>query len=227
MASNAAVPPSDDWLQFGSGNRQSERIYLSYTPLVLGRGPDADHSFEHSSVSRRHAEVAEVNTNWTVRDLGSSNGTKVNGKVLSSEPMILRDGDTISLAGVVTLRYRIHRLAEETIGMTSSVSRSADATQALRVDAATRNVYVGAILLDPPFSQKQFDILNYLYQQRDQVIHKDELARVGWPEYADFGVGDEEIKQTIYRIRTRLNTAQPGAGKMLKSRRNVGYILTS
>lgn len=224
---NALDNSQNDWLQMGSGSRHSERIYLSEHTLILGRGPEADHSFEYPGVSRKHVEITQVSTNWTVRDLGSSNGTKVNGKGLSTEPMILRDGDIISLAGTVTLRYRMYRSAAETVGMTRSISDSVDGAQTLRVDAATRNVYVGITLLDPPLSQKQFDVLNYLYQQRDQVIDKDELARVGWPEYADFGVGDEEIKQTIYRIRTRLNTIQAGAGKMLQSRRNVGYILIS
>jgi pSer/pThr/pTyr-binding forkhead associated (FHA) protein len=56
-----------------------------------------------SNVSRRHAEFVCAAGEVVVRDLGSTNGTRVNGVVVSGE-QILRHGDVIGL-GSVTLTF--------------------------------------------------------------------------------------------------------------------------
>jgi pSer/pThr/pTyr-binding forkhead associated (FHA) protein len=48
------------------------------------------------NVSRRHAEVRPSGGSWTVRDLGSTNGVKVNGRRIQG-PQSLKRGDTIEL----------------------------------------------------------------------------------------------------------------------------------
>jgi len=55
---------------------------------VIGRSPDGDLVVLASSVSREHAALAYTETGWTVRDLGSRNGTYVNG-VRSQGPVAL------------------------------------------------------------------------------------------------------------------------------------------
>lgn len=47
--------------------------------LVMGRNPDCNLVLEHPSVSRRHCELRREGGRWVVADLGSSNGTRVNG----------------------------------------------------------------------------------------------------------------------------------------------------
>src|SRR5215208_3488125 len=49
--------------------------------LVIGRGDDCDVQVLHGSVSRQHAEVS-FGPPLSVRDVGSSNGTKLGGRVL-------------------------------------------------------------------------------------------------------------------------------------------------
>jgi hypothetical protein len=63
---------------------------------VLGRSRDADVVLEDPNVSRRHAEVRPSGGSWIVRDLGSTNGVKVNGRRIQG-PQSLRPGDTIEL----------------------------------------------------------------------------------------------------------------------------------
>lgn len=73
------------------------RIPLDRT-VTLGRavnGPD-DIALPHPSVSRRHLEIAPTVTGHQVRDLGSTNGTFVNGDALTS-PRLLRPGDRIDV----------------------------------------------------------------------------------------------------------------------------------
>jgi pSer/pThr/pTyr-binding forkhead associated (FHA) protein len=75
-------------------NGKSE-IYLSEGVYTIGRGQDNFVSFaEDSSVSKYHAEIEERNGDFWLIDLGSSNGTTVNGKSISPE-VRLKDGDTI------------------------------------------------------------------------------------------------------------------------------------
>ena len=65
---------------------------------VLGRSRDCDLVLSDQNVSRHHAEVRPSGGKWIVRDLGSTNGIKVNGqKVDPASPQSLRPGDTIEL----------------------------------------------------------------------------------------------------------------------------------
>jgi len=65
---------------------------------TLGRSRDADIVLEDPNVSRVHAEVRPSGGSWIVRDLGSTNGVKVNGRRLDpSRPQSLRGGDVIEL----------------------------------------------------------------------------------------------------------------------------------
>jgi hypothetical protein len=63
---------------------------------VLGRSRDADVQVDDQNVSRKHAEVRPSGASWTVRDLGSTNGVKVNGRRIQGAQS-LRSGDTITL----------------------------------------------------------------------------------------------------------------------------------
>ena len=65
---------------------------------VLGRSREADIVVDDANVSRRHAEIRPSGGSWTVRDLGSTNGIKVNGRrVDPARPQSLKPGDEIEL----------------------------------------------------------------------------------------------------------------------------------
>ncbi|MBA3261096.1 MAG: FHA domain-containing protein [Thermoleophilaceae bacterium] len=72
-------------------------------PTTIGRSIDCDCVINEPSVSRRHAQVRRHGGGWLLRDLGSSNGTRVNGMRVT-EATDVRPGDHISLGGV---RYRL------------------------------------------------------------------------------------------------------------------------
>ena len=63
---------------------------------VVGRSRDADVVIDDPNVSRRHAEVRPSGGSWIVRDLGSTNGVKVNGRRIQG-PQSLKRGDVIEL----------------------------------------------------------------------------------------------------------------------------------
>ncbi|MEU0098038.1 DUF1707 and FHA domain-containing protein [Streptomyces sp. NPDC006267] len=64
-------------------------------PLLIGRDPANGLRLNHETVSRLHAELSARNGRWVLRDLGSTNGTCVNGqRLVGSIPV--RDGDQVS-----------------------------------------------------------------------------------------------------------------------------------
>jgi hypothetical protein len=63
---------------------------------VVGRSRDCDITVEDPNISRHHAEVRPSGGSWIVRDLGSTNGVKVNGRRIQG-PQSLKPGDTIEL----------------------------------------------------------------------------------------------------------------------------------
>ena len=70
---------------------------------VIGRDEaHADLVLGDSNVSRRHAELTRNATGWRIADLGSTNGTRVNGMRVSE--LDLANGDTITM-GLVTLMF--------------------------------------------------------------------------------------------------------------------------
>ncbi|HUM02326.1 MAG TPA: SpoIIE family protein phosphatase [Thermoanaerobaculia bacterium] len=72
--------------------------------VEVGRTSLVDVELADPSVSRRHAVLARRGEAWVLTDLGSQNGTAVNGRRLR-EPAALRDGDEI-LFGAVLLEFR-------------------------------------------------------------------------------------------------------------------------
>ena len=68
----------------------------------IGRGVDADIRIEDPGVSRHHAEI-RVGNDVILRDLGSTNGTYVNGTLVAEQP--LRDGAVVTI-GSTNLTFR-------------------------------------------------------------------------------------------------------------------------
>ena len=71
---------------------------------VLGRDKQATVCLDAASVSRHHARILVEGGRATLEDLGSKNGTSLNGERLG-EPRVLQDGDTVRL-GHVQLLFR-------------------------------------------------------------------------------------------------------------------------
>lgn len=67
-----------------------ERFVELQDQSVIGRARQADLRLEHESVSRRHAEVVPISGGWVLRDLGSRNGTSVNGEELHGARLLQR-----------------------------------------------------------------------------------------------------------------------------------------
>jgi FHA domain/Domain of unknown function (DUF1707) len=73
--------------------------------LTIGRAPDCDLLLGDPMVSRHHAELQRIGSEWLLIDLGSSNGTRLNGwRVV--EPVVVRLGDQVSFGRISFLVAR-------------------------------------------------------------------------------------------------------------------------
>src|SRR5262245_21361211 len=80
----------------------TNRVQLDGSPVTIGRLPDNVLQFAADGLSRNHAVIESYGEGWRLRDLGSRNGTKVNGRRVSESK--LRHGDIVHL-GAVEIRY--------------------------------------------------------------------------------------------------------------------------
>jgi hypothetical protein len=93
MPENATAVP---WLEVDFHGGSPERVVLEKFPFIMGRGETADLRVPSTRVSREHAVITKQGRTFTLRDLGSTNGTFINGKRTTEAP--LNDGDVVLLA---------------------------------------------------------------------------------------------------------------------------------
>lgn len=90
---------------------ESEQLYAFSGEAVIGRGEAADVSIPDPSISRRHALARLEGNTVVLEDLGSANGTSLNGEAVRSATRA-EDGDTIRI-GAVDLQLRINEDGSE------------------------------------------------------------------------------------------------------------------
>ncbi|MCX6393759.1 MAG: DUF3662 and FHA domain-containing protein [Solirubrobacterales bacterium] len=97
-----AVAPAAGGATLSAGG---QLIELSPNGTVLGRSRSCDVVLEDPNASRQHAKVQMTGADWTVEDLGSTNGVDVNGSRISG-PTRLATGDLIRL-GHTDLTFKV------------------------------------------------------------------------------------------------------------------------
>ncbi len=80
------------------GELAGREFTLEQATVVIGRGRESDIVLAEQGISRQHARLQYGTTGWTLTDLGSTNGTSVNGQRLRPhEAHSLRPGDRIAI----------------------------------------------------------------------------------------------------------------------------------
>lgn len=97
----------DAWLVVSDGHRRGTRFPLAGELVTAGRHPDSDIFLDDITVSRRHVEIKRAGTVRNVRDVGSLNGTYLNGERI--EEAVLSDGDEVQIG-----KFKLVYLAEST-----------------------------------------------------------------------------------------------------------------
>lgn len=87
------------------GGQIGRRVAVDRSPFVIGRGSQAQLEVDTEKASRAHAHVEWVEGSWQVADLGSANGTFVNGERIDGSRALAR-GDVIGV-GEVELEWHV------------------------------------------------------------------------------------------------------------------------
>jgi len=161
-------------------------------------------------VSREHSRVERQGRHIMLVDLGSTNGTFLNGERVLA-PVRLRDGDSVSVGDVILVFHD-----------PESTLRSMETPfPELELDVRAGTVRVDRHLAE--LSPKEFALLAYLYEHRGQVCSKDDIGYAVWPEYRQ-GVYDYQIENLVRRLRSRIEP-NPNSPQLLVTVRGLGYKL--
>jgi DNA-binding response OmpR family regulator len=185
-----------------AGPLQGQRWVIDRDAMLIGRGEECDIAIVDRQISRHHARLRRSGEGVLIEDLGSKNGTHVNGVRLSA-PALLQDGDVIQIAFTLELIFVAHdaTLPMEGTGF-GRVGR-------LRMDPRSHQVWIGEAELSPPLSAPQYRLLEALLRQPSAVVSREEIVDQVWPDAAGAGVSEQAIDALVRRLRDRLAELDP------------------
>lgn len=176
-----------------AGRQQMAVLGSASARLTIGRaeGSDLHLEWDHE-VSRLHAQLEHIGTDWVLVDDGlSRNGTYVNGERLTGRHR-LRDGDVV-LVGATTISYRANRIApspDTKVAQNIVTIYSLSPTQRQVITALCRPYISGSPYATPATNQQ---IADEIYLSIDSV--KNHLRTL----FGKFGV--EDLPQNQKRAR--------------------------
>ena len=195
------MPADTAMLLVIEGAEPGKRIFLEGSALLIGRDEDeCDLLIADRQVSRHHARISLEDGRYVVRDLGSKNGTYVNGRALEG-PYSLQDGDEIQIAYCCKMAF-VGADATAPVILEERV-------RGLRMDLESKRVWVAGEELDPPLSLAQYRLLEMLYDEPGRVYSRDEVVQAVWPEDDREGISEQAIDAMARRLRERLAEVDP------------------
>jgi hypothetical protein len=198
---------------------------------VIGRktgdsGPDI--CFYDVRVSREHAEVVYRQDCYYLRDLGSKNGTEIDGERLQPGNLYpLKHNSAIGLGitdegPCVLLRFSA---SDETvaIGISKKERPKASLVDWLKINEEKKEVWVDGKPIH--LSRKEFSLMLLLKQNAGRICSKDEVIAAAWPQVQEPGViSDANVDQLIHRIREKVEV-NPSSPTRVVSKKGFGYML--
>ncbi len=170
--------------------------------LVVGRDASCEVSISDRQVSRFHARFSPSGDGVVLEDLGSKNGTYVNGERLE-EPRTLFDGDLVQVSLV---QHFVFLSSDATMPMDMeplAVGRT-EAGGQLTLDIRSRRVWLNGKEILPPLSVPQFRLLQVLYENAGEVVERQDLINYVWGEGEAIGVSEQAFDALVRRLRERL-----------------------
>ncbi|WZO97383.1 FHA domain-containing protein [Isosphaeraceae bacterium EP7] len=128
------------------GRSASNVVKLAGGVTTVGRQEDCQLRINSSQVSRRHCELYESKGKLMVKDLGSSNGTLVNGQKVE-KPVALKNGDTLTVGPI---KFRIDQISE-------LASRTPVKVASVRA-AAPGDTAISEALIDDSIDDETFEL---------------------------------------------------------------------
>ncbi len=93
-------------LIISKGPKPGQTFPLLADKISVGRDPMSDISIADPEISRRHARLEKTAVGYQLQDMGSTNGTYIDGERLGDEPVALQPGQSIVFGSGVVLKYQ-------------------------------------------------------------------------------------------------------------------------
>jgi hypothetical protein len=172
--------------------------------VIVGRDDSCNVVIQDRQVSRYHARFITLPQGVQLEDLGSKNGTHINGLEVM-EPIMLQDGDVIQIA---LAQQFIYMSSDSTIPLELQPEKPTEIVpviRLLRLDKRSRRVWIGDDELLPPLSVSQYQLLELLYDNPGRVVTRAELIQAVWGKEDAVGVSEQALDALIRRLRDRLS----------------------
>jgi pSer/pThr/pTyr-binding forkhead associated (FHA) protein len=179
------------------GNSPKTQWPLVSATITIGRESDCEIQIDDRQVSRQHAEITRTMEGYTLRDLGSKNGTFLNGEPVSEKPQLMRNGDEIGIALCAKLTF----IEDEA---TAPVILDFQHRPSLKMDLAAKRVWVIGTEVEPPLSLAQYTLLELLYRNAGNVVSRDKVVEAVWPDEEAEGISEQAIDALARRLRERI-----------------------
>lgn len=196
-------------------------VSVDQSVVTIGREPTSTIRIDSLYVSRRHARIEQSDERAVLVDLGSSNGTSLNGERVEGT-MLISPGDIVRI-GDVTLECLAEDLTDgSTRTLTAKRPEPPPPPDLLRVDVQAYEVFVGEGKLERRLSAQEFELLSYLYTNRERVCQRQELGDSIW------GSGNWDpnmLHRLVHRLKEKLEP-NPEKPRYVQTVPWVGYRLT-
>ena len=177
--------------------------WLITDTLLIGRDANCDVVIADRQVSREHAIIRKNGAVVTIEDLGSKNGTYLNGQLLT-EAKQLNEADEITIA--LTQNF-IFLSSDATMPLSGLPPELMHAFR-LRIDDSAKRVWGRGVELAPPLSTQQYTLLALLYQKEGEVVSREELINAVWEGDSQW-VTEQAFDALVRRLRERINQLDP------------------
>ncbi|MEW5868659.1 MAG: FHA domain-containing protein [Chloroflexota bacterium] len=191
--------------------------------LLLGRESTCDIVIADRQISRHHARIHVSINGVLLEDLGSKNGTHLNGKAIKERTQ-LQDGDVIQIALAQKFIYlssdaTVPLDAQDTAIQTipDEIAQIVLGSGRLRVEKRSRRVWIKQSAQDPPqeievippLSASQFRLLEVLYDNQGRVVPRGDLVAAVWGEKHAYDVSEQALDALVRRLRDRIASIDP------------------
>ncbi len=176
--------------------------------LIIGRDPQVGIVIltPDKQVSRQHARLSTSKEGVLLEDLGSKNGTHLNGELIK-EARHLKDGDTIQVA---MAQQFVFLSSDSTVPLkTGQIAPIYLNKTRLRFDQRARRVWIGEKEVNPPLSVAQYAMLEILFINDGEVVSRRTLIETIWGEENSYEVSNQALDALVRRLRDRLSEIDP------------------
>jgi pSer/pThr/pTyr-binding forkhead associated (FHA) protein len=183
-------------LMIKTGPMAGKQWPLIHDEAIIGRDISCNIIIDDRNISRQHVRIRKVGEGYTIVDLGSKNGTKLNNHPLIGEQP-LQNSDVIDI-GPISLTF---------VGPFSTFTN--DLRSRFTLDRQARRVFIGDREVLPPLSMPQYRLLELLIDAKGAVCTRDDVVQHVWGSDQAEGVSEQAVDALVRRLRDRLLDTNP------------------